>query len=137
MLKNVISFSVFAVIACFGTLHAEEVYYQTGDIAYAFELDSIVFKSADKTKFDITAKRQLVGVEIKQEYTGNFDEDNITQYHINFDCKNKTMQILDMMISDKNNGALKYKTNKKGEVIKAQSENLNMLNLVCGNVETH
>lgn len=49
-----------------------------------------------------------------------------------FDCSHKTIQILDFMIGDKNNGELKYKSDKKSEVMKATGDNdLAMLNLVC------
>ena len=44
------------------------------------------------------------------------------------------MQILDFMIGDKNNGEVKYKSDKKGEIVKVNSGNdLAMLNLVCEN----
>ncbi len=53
-----------------------------------------------------------------------------------FDCSHKTIQILDLMIGDKNNGELKYKSDKKSEVMKATGDNdLAMLNLVCENAK--
>ncbi len=53
-----------------------------------------------------------------------------------FDCSHKTIQILDFMIGDKNNGELKYKSDKKSEVMKATRDNdLAMLNLVCENAK--
>lgn len=120
-----------------GSVHAEEVYYQFGDTALAFELDSIVFDLPNKNKFDITATRKVVGQVESKNYTGNFDEDNITQFHMRFDCKNKTMQYLDMMIGDKNNGEVKYKNTKKSPLIQAKTgHDLDMLNLVCGNAIT-
>ncbi|MGL2974726.1 hypothetical protein [Acinetobacter nosocomialis] len=105
-------------------------------IAYAFELDSIEFYLPSKSKFKITATRKLVGVPETKFYTGDFDKDNIAQFHMAFDCSHKTIQILDFMIGDKNNGELKYKSDKKSEVMKATGDNdLAMLNLVCENAK--
>lgn len=117
--------------------HADDVYYQFGDTALAFDLDSIVYDLPNKNKFDITATRKVVGQVETQNYTGNFDEDNITQFHMRFDCKKKTLQFLDIMIGDKNNGEVKYKNTEKGPVIKAlQGSDQDILNLVCSNAES-
>lgn len=137
MLKKIFFASVLlmnSVLIC--NVQAEEIYVQNGDTALAFELDSIVLDHPpNKSKFQITATRKIVGQVQTKQYTGNFDEDNVTQYHIKFDCKNQTIQFLDIIIGDKNNGELKYKNDKKGQVIHANSEqDLEMLNLVCSNV---
>lgn len=119
------------------TAHADEVYYQFGDTALAFDLDSIVYDLPNKNKFDITATRKVVGQVETQNYTGNFDEDNITQFHMRFDCKKKTLQFLDIMIGDKNNGEVKYKNTQKSPLIQAlQGNDQDMLNLVCSNAES-
>ncbi len=90
-----------------------------------------------KSKFKITATTKQVGVPETKFYTGEFDKDNIVQFHMAFDCSYKTIQILDFMIGDKNNGELKYKSDKKSEVMKATGDNdLAMLNLVCENAKT-
>lgn len=136
-MKKTIFSLIFAICAAFSnSIQAEEVYYQQEDIAYAFELDSIEFYLPSKSKFKITATRKLVGVPETKFYTGDFDKDNIAQFHMAFDCSHKTIQILDFMIGDKNNGELKYKSDKKSEVMKATGENdLAMLNLVCENAK--
>jgi hypothetical protein len=116
------------------SIQAEEIYFQKDDVAYAFELDSIEFYPSSKSKFEITVVRKLVGEPETKFYTGEFEKDNIAQYHMAFDCSHKTMQILDFMIGDKNNGEVKYKSDKKGEIVKVNSGNdLAMLNLVCEN----
>lgn len=129
---------IFATCAAFSnSIQAEEVYFQQEDIAYAFELDSIEFYSPSKSKFKITATTKQVGVPETKFYTGEFDKDNIVQFHMAFDCSHKTIQILDFMIGDKNNGELKHKNDRKGEVMKVTSDNdLAMLNLVCENAKT-
>lgn len=129
---------IFATCAAFSNgIQAEEVYFQQEDIAYAFELDSIEFYLPSKSKFKITATTKQVGVPETKFYTGEFDKDNIAQFHMAFDCSHKTIQILDFMIGDKNNGELKHKNDRKGEVMKVTSDNdLAMLNLVCENAKT-
>jgi len=109
-MKKTIFSLIFATCAAFSnSIQAEEVYYQQEDIAYAFELDSIEFYLPSKSKFKITATRKLVGVPETKFYTGDFD---------------------------KNNGELKYKSDKKSEVMKATGDNdLAMLNLVCENAK--
>lgn len=129
---------IFATCTAFSnSIQAEEVYFQQEDIAYAFELDSIEFYLPSKSKFKITATTKQVGVPETKFYTGEFDKDNIVQFHMAFDCSHKTIQILDFMIGDKNNGELKHKNDRKGEVMKVTSDNdLAMLNLVCENAKT-
>lgn len=137
-MKKTIFSLIFATCAAFSnSIQAEEVYFQQEDVAYAFELDSIEFYLPSKSKFKITATTKQVGVPETKFYTGEFDKDNIVQFHMAFDCSHKTIKILDFMIGDKNNGELKHKNDRKGEVMKVTSDNdLAMLNLVCENAKT-
>ncbi|AOA57385.1 hypothetical protein [Acinetobacter larvae] len=136
MQKAILGFILAVSVAFSNSIRAEEVYFQYGDIAYAFELDSIEFYPSTQSKFKITAIRKLVGVPETKFYTGKFEEDTIAQYHMAFDCAHQSIQILDFMIGDKNNGAVKYKSDKKGEIIKAHAgHDLAMLNLVCENAK--
>lgn len=137
-MKRIFFSLIFVISAIFSnSLQAEKVYFQTDDVAYAFELDSIVFDSSSRSKFQITVIRKLVNEPETKFYTGEIEKDTISQYHMAFDCSKKTMQILDFMIGDKNNGEIKYKNDKKGKIIKANSDNdLAMLNMVCENAKT-